>query len=77
MTHIIVILILVFAFPALAQDKQKDIVVHFTEQEITAQMQLNDAALKSLGGPAAQAFVVLDTKYKAAMQAAQKQDKRE
>ena len=68
------VLFVVLASPALAQDSGRKISVEFTEQEIAAQLQLNDAAVKALGGQAARAFVVLDDKYKAAMQAVQKQE---
>lgn len=54
---------LLFSSSALA----KEIVVKFTEEELRVQMSLNDAALKSVGGPAAQAYVILDTKYKQAL----------
>ena len=53
-------LFLLLTFPASA----KEIVVRFTEEELRVQMSLNDVALKSVGGPAAEAYVVLDKKYK-------------
>jgi hypothetical protein len=45
----------------------KDITVTFTEEELKVQMAMNDQALRAAGSAAAQAFVVLDNKYKAAM----------
>lgn len=56
-------LFLALTLPASA----KEIVVKFTEEELRVQMSLNDVALKSAGGPAAEAYVVLDTKYKQAL----------
>jgi hypothetical protein len=49
-----------------AKSDEAKITVEFTKEELAAQMALNDAALKAIGGQAAKAFVILDEKYKAA-----------
>jgi hypothetical protein len=46
----------------------KDVIVHFSEDEIRVQANMNEIALKAAGDAAADAYVVLRAKYRAAIQ---------
>lgn len=49
------------------EQKAGEFTVSFTEQELRVQMAMNDAALKAIGGGAAEAFLVFNKKYSAAL----------
>jgi hypothetical protein len=50
----------------------EDITIKLSVEQIRVQQQLNDAALKSLGKPAAKAVIILDELYEKAISESQK-----
>jgi len=59
---------LLVAAPAVA----KDVTVKLTEEELRVQLSMNEVALKAAGDTAADAYVALRAKYKAAVEEANK-----